>query len=70
MYNKFLNETESALSVTLDGPAGDLTILLPRIKYSGGEVPVTGEGPVVLDMPFQALRDATAATNIQITRVP
>jgi hypothetical protein len=68
--NKFINETESSLSVQLDGPNGDLTILLTRIKYSGGDLPVTGEGPVVLDMPFQALRDATAGTNIQLTRAP
>lgn len=70
MYNKFVNEVESSLSITLDGVGGDYTILLPRIKYTGGDIPVSGEGPVVLDMPFQALLDPVTGTNLQITRVP
>ena len=32
MINKFLNEDESSIEVTLDGPSGDdLTILIPRL---------------------------------------
>lgn len=70
VLNKFMNETESSISVTLDGPAGDVTILVPRIKYTGGGVPTNGEGGLTVDLPFQALRDNTLATNLQITRVP
>jgi len=71
MLNKFINEVESSISLTLDGAnGGDLTILLPRIKYNGGDAPVNGEGSVILDMPFQALLDPVTGTNIQITRTP
>ncbi len=71
MMNKFLNETESSLTVVLgDGATKSYRITLPRIKYSGGNNPVSDEGPIQLDMPFQALLDNTAQTNIIIDRIP
>ena len=70
LLNKFLNETESSLSLTLgNGTTKSYTILIPRIKYTGGDNPVSGEGEVVLSMPFQALYDSVTGTNIQITRI-
>lgn len=73
LLNKFINETESSLSIALntDGTGKDYTLLIPRLKYTGGELPVTAanEG-ILLNMPFQALRDPTEASNIKITRVP
>lgn len=69
LFNKFINETESSLSMTLVDPAGnDVVILIPRLKYSGAEVNVESGGSVLVSLPFQALRDPTLATNIQITR--
>lgn len=70
MFNKFINETESAIQVTLDGVAGDLVILVPRVKYTGGEIAMNGERGIMLNMPFQALLDGTTGTNLQLTRVP
>lgn len=72
MLNKFLAETESSLSLTLEGASGgDLTILLPRIKYTAATVDVSNaDDGILVQMPFQALRDASEATNIKITRVP
>ena len=71
LLNKFVNEVESSLEVTLDGPAGgDLTIKIPRLKYTGGELPVSGVGGVMLNLPWTALRSAADATNITITRAP
>jgi hypothetical protein len=70
MLNKFISETESSLSLVLDGPAGDLTISVPRLKYTGGGLTMNGEQGIVVDMPFQALRDGTAGTSFQITRAP
>jgi hypothetical protein len=71
LLNKFIDETESSISVTLDGAVGgDLTISLPRIKYTGGDLPVTSVGGVTLSMPFTGLRDATSASNIVVTRIP
>jgi hypothetical protein len=68
---KFVNETESSLSVTVADVAGnEYIILLPRIKYNGGQPDVASEGPITLAMPFQALLDSTSSTQIQITRDP
>lgn len=71
LLNKFLHETESELEIILgDGGPGSYILTLPRIKYTGGSNPVDGEGPIMLDMPFQALLDACTGTNIRIERIP
>ena len=68
---KFVDETESSLQFTLgDGANKSYTFTLPRIKYSGGDNPVDGEGAVVLSMPFQALFDECTGTNIRIDSYP
>jgi len=70
MLNKFLNETESSIELQLGATSKYYTIEIPRIKYSGADNGVSGEGPIVLNMPFQALLDDTEDTNIKITRTP
>lgn len=71
LLQKFVNETESMLKFTLgDGVRESYVFTLPRIKYSGGENPVDGEGVITLNMPFQALYDECTGTNIKIERVP
>jgi len=68
LLNKFINETESSLSFELGDGTNSMTFLMPRIKYSGGDVPVNGEGPIILNMPFQALYDSSAGYTLQITK--
>jgi hypothetical protein len=71
--NKFITETTSSLSVTLEDPTGNaLTIELPKIKYTGGDIPVSGGGVVSVSLPFQALYDDTAGvlSAIVVTRNP
>lgn len=71
LLDKFINETESSIVFTLpDGAGNELTFTLPRIKYTGGQPDVDGEGPITLAMPFQALLDDTTGTNIMIDRTP
>lgn len=71
LLTKFINETESSIEFTLgNGTTKSYTFLIPRIKYSGGDNPASGEGPIVISMPFQALYDTSTATNLQITRIP
>ncbi|MGP9819185.1 phage tail tube protein [Salinarimonas sp. NSM] len=71
LYEKFVNETISSLAVTLEDPAGNtLAIEIPRLKYNGAEVPVSGEGSILMEMPFQALRDSSEGTNLIFTRTP
>ncbi len=71
LLDKFINETESSIVFELpDGAGNQYTVTLPRIKYTGGQPDVDGEGPITLSMPFQALLDATTGTNIIIDRTP
>lgn len=69
MLEKFINETVSSLRVTLpDGAGNSYEHFWPRIKYTGGQPDVSGEGPITLSMPCQALYDPVTGTNYQITR--
>lgn len=71
LLNKFLNETPSDIDITLTDPdANTLQIEIPRIIYTGGSAPVSGEGGIVISLPFQATYDATVTSNIRITRGP
>lgn len=71
LVEKFVNETESSITFSLPDAAGNLQkIRIPRIKYTGGQPDVAGEGPVTLTMPFQALLDTSEATNILFERTP
>lgn len=71
LLDKFINETESSIVFELPDGAGNLyTVTLPRIKYTGGQPDVDGEGPITLSMPFQALLDSVTGTNIIIDRTP
>jgi hypothetical protein len=67
LYNKFVNETESALSITLtDGDSGEMTFVLPKIKYGTGNFQIPKEGPITLQMEFQALYDSVSGTAFYI----
>lgn len=71
LLNKFINETESSLELTLgDSVSESYVIEIPRLKYGGGDNSVSDEGPIEISMPFQALYDETEDTNIKITRIP
>ncbi|WID42054.1 major tail structural protein [Pseudomonas phage ZQG1] len=69
LLEKFVNETESSLEFDMpDGDGNVLSVTLPRIKYTGGQPDVSGEGPILLSMPFQALLDPVTGTNIIVDR--
>lgn len=69
LLNKFINETESSLQFQLADPSSNtMTFYMPRIKYTGGDVPVNGEGPVSVTLPFQALYSSGSGYSLQITR--
>lgn len=71
LYTKFTSEATSTLSVRLDDPVAPttgITILIPKLKYTGARKDPTGTGPVPQTMPFQALYDSTTATTVQLTR--
>jgi hypothetical protein len=70
LINKFLNETESVLSVSVDDPTGlnQYTFYMPRIKYSGGSVPVANMQSRMIELPFVALKDSSAGYSLRLTR--
>jgi len=71
LLNKFINETESSLEYTMTDVEGNtLRFVIPRLKYTGGQPDVSGEGAITLSMPFQALYDTTTSTNFYIERNP
>ena len=71
LINRFIDETESELIVSVNDPTGanQYTFGFPRIKINGADVPVDGgTGSRVITLPFVALYDATEATNFYINR--
>lgn len=69
LLDKFINETESSLEFTLPDALGNsYKIFLPRIKYTGGQPDVSGEGPITLSMPFRALLHTASGTTMLIER--
>jgi hypothetical protein len=70
LINKFLNETETSLSVTVDDPTGanGYTFYMPRIKYNGASVPVSNMQSRFIELPFVALKSASAGYNLRLTR--
>lgn len=70
LVGKFLREEASSLEFTVtDGLDGNsYTFKLPKIKYTGGQPDVGGEGPITLSMPFTAEYDPTILGTLEITR--
>jgi hypothetical protein len=71
LYEKFINETSSAIELTLlDVDGNEYIFSFPNIKYNSGQPDVSGEGAVTISMDFIALYDPTDASQIVITRDP
>lgn len=70
MITKFLNESESSLSIVLDDRVAGktYTLLMPRIKINGAAVPVANPESRLITVPFVALKDSTTGTQFRITR--
>lgn len=70
LINKFLNETESSLSVSVDDPTGanSYTFDFPRVKYNGASVPVQNPASRLITIPFVSLFDTVEETNLKLTR--
>lgn len=79
LYNKFVNETESSIWFKLEEPdaaTNFMSVVFPRVKYTGDEMDPPQEGPVPQAMPFAALvktgladvGSATLASSLTIQR--
>ena len=70
LINRFLNEVESALSVSVNDPtaANEYGFFFPRVKFNGADVPVAGPASRIITIPFVALYDDTEESSLVITR--
>ena len=70
LINRFLNEVESELEVSVNDPTGTnaYTFLFPRIKINSADVGVDGPTSRMISMSFVSLYDDTETTNLKITR--
>ena len=70
LINKFLNETESSISVSVNDPTGlsAYTFDFPRVKYNGASVPLQNPESRLITLPFVALYDSVETTNLKLTR--
>ena len=68
MYNRFINETQVAVELVTEDPAGNkYTWLMNNVQFNTGTLPVGGAGPRTITMSFEALDDATHGP-LEITR--
>lgn len=71
LLDKFVNEHDSNMTFeTPDVDGNRYRFTIPRFKYTGGQPDVSGEGPITLSMPYQALLDPVTKTNLMIERIP
>jgi len=70
LINRFINETETAIEVSVDDPTGanPYTFLFPRVKINSADVPVDGPTSRIINLSFIALYDSTEGSNLTITR--
>ena len=70
LINRFLNETETEIEVSVNDPTGAnaYTFQFPKVKINSADVGVDGPTSRMISMSFVALYDATEATNLKITR--
>lgn len=72
LLEKYINEQTSNIEFTLtDGEGGNAyKFTLPKIKYTGGNTDVGGQGSITIVLPFTATYDGTSDTTMMITRIP
>lgn len=68
-YNQFLANDAPSITVTMSDGSNNYTITLPRVRFTGGEVPTPGiDQDIMLTMQYQAIYDPTLQTSMQISR--
>jgi len=72
LYEKFLDNTDTSLDFILtDGEGNTYIITLPKVNYTSSNPELSGiDTDVLIAMEYQALRDETTDSTIQIDRFP
>ena len=72
LHDLFVNETESSISLTVkdntNTPDG-LTFKIPRVKFNGADLPVSGGESRIITLPFVGLYDSTDNTVLSVTKI-
>ena len=71
LINRFVNETETSLKVTVGDNAGTpntMEFFFPRCKINSADVGVDGPTSRIITCSFVALRNPSESTSLQITR--
>tara|TARA_R110002126_G_scaffold10227_1_gene45765 strand:- start:8284 stop:9204 length:921 start_codon:yes stop_codon:yes gene_type:complete len=70
LINRFINETETAIQVSVDNPTASTPYVFdfPRVKINSADVGVDGPTSRMITLSFVALRDSTTGTSLRITR--
>jgi hypothetical protein len=70
LIDKFLNETETSLDITLDDPSSGSTLQfeMNSVKYNGADVPVADPQSRIITIPFVAIYNAGDSSNIKVTK--
>jgi len=68
LINRFLNETETELEVTVGDGSNTMKFAFPRAKINSADVGVDGPTSRVISLSFVALYNTTDASNLVITR--
>jgi hypothetical protein len=69
LFDHFDDEDEVRIEFTLTDAVASYTFEMPRCKLNGGKPEVGDDREVTISVPFQSLRDDTAASQIVITKV-
>jgi hypothetical protein len=68
---KWMSGEEDSFAITFTDPAGNIMSFdIPRVALLGAAPDISGKGSIPITTPFQAMLDATTATNITISRTP
>ena len=68
-YNKFVANTDSSIEFTLTAETAEtMTFKMARVKYTSGSIPVNSDGPLSVEMKFEALYDDTDGSAMTVTR--
>lgn len=70
LYNRYVNETETAFDIALDDPTGvnEYKFFFPRAKFNTGSAPLENPQSRLLTIQFSAIYDTTEDSNIVIYR--
>ncbi len=68
LINKFYNQTSTSISVQVSDGTNTVIFLMSHVVYTGLKKSVSGQGPVLFQLPFVALYDSGTATNMTITQ--